>query len=331
VNWVTESWRLKLLALGLSVLMLGAVAFSQNPPTTKTLPVNILYTGAVPSTLVLINPPSKTNVTVTGLADTIAAVSPNSLTAAFDLSKATVGPRVKVNLIVKSLILGVQVQNPIVPIALNIDRLVPITLTVVPRTPRITNGWQVITTKSEARCPNSPCTVAFTGPQSWEANLNAYADFPLPVENGSSDVLAQPVVLVQNGSQLDLTVTTFPTATLVSNQTGQFPSVAIHIEAKTGTTSRQVVLIDSPPSHGPPTGYRVTAVTVDPITVVISGTPEVLVKITTLTLPALDLSGRTSIITFKVTIPYPDAVIGSVAFARVTYSISPNPNASPPA
>jgi YbbR-like protein len=331
VNWVTESWRLKLLALGLSVLMLGAVAFSQNPPTTKTLPVNILYTGAVPSTLVLINPPSKTNVTVTGLADTIAAVSPNSLTAAFDLSKATIGPRVKVNLIVKSLILGVQVQNPIVPIALSIDRLVPITLTVVPRTPRITNGWQVITTKSEARCPNSPCIVTFTGPQSWEVNLNAYADFPLPVENSSSDVLAQPVVLVQNGSQLDLTVTTFPTATLVSNQTGQFPSVAIHIEAKTGTTSRQVVLIDSPPSHGPPTGYRVTAVTVDPITVVISGTPDVLVKITTLTLPALDLSGRTSIITFKVTIPYPDGVIGSVAFARVTYSISPNPNASPPA
>lgn len=331
MNWVTESWRLKLLALGLSVLMLGAVAFSQNPPTTKTLPVSILYTGAVPSTLVLINPPSKTNVTVTGLADTIAAVSPNSLTAAFDLSKATVGPRVKVNLVVKSLILGVQVQNPIVPIALNIDRLVPITLTVVPRTPRITNGWQVITTKSEARCPNSPCTVIFTGPQSWESNLNAYADFPLPVENGSSDVLAQPVVLVQNGSQLDLTVTTFPTATLVSAQTGQFPSVAIHIEARTGTTSRQVVLIDSPPTHGAPTGYRVTSVTVDPITVVISGAPEVLVKIKTLTLPALDLSGRTSDITFKVTIPFPDGVIGSVAVARVTYSISPNPNASPPA
>jgi YbbR domain-containing protein len=107
--------------------------------------------------------------------------------------------------------------------------------------------------------------------------------------------------------------------------------VEIHIEAKTGTTSRQVVLIDSPPSHGPPTGYRVTAITVDPITVVISGAPEVLVKITTLTLPAVDLSGHTSDVTFKVTIPIPDGVVGSMAVARVTYSISPNPNASPPA
>ena len=43
MSWVTESWRLKLLAIGLSVLMLGAVAFAQNPPTFKTLTVSITY------------------------------------------------------------------------------------------------------------------------------------------------------------------------------------------------------------------------------------------------------------------------------------------------
>ena len=32
LNLITEDWRLKLLAFGLAVLMLGAVAFSQNPP-----------------------------------------------------------------------------------------------------------------------------------------------------------------------------------------------------------------------------------------------------------------------------------------------------------
>jgi YbbR domain-containing protein len=329
VSWVTESWRLKLLALGLSVLMLGAVAFSQNPPTTKTLTVPIAYTGTVPPNLVLINPPTKTNVTVIAPADVIASVSASSLTAAFDLSKAKVGPRVKVNLIVKSLITGVTVQNPTVPIALDIDQSVSVNLTVVARTPRITAGWQP--TNATAGCPNVPCIVTFTGPQSWENHLNAYADFPLPIENTSANVLAQPVVLVQNGQLLDQTITTVPTATLVSIQTSQFPSVTIHVDAKTGTTFRQVVLIDSPPSHGPPTGYRVTSITVDPITVVISGAPAALGNITTITLPAVDLSGHTSDFTFKITIPYPDKVVGSVAIARVTYSISPNPNASPPA
>ena len=46
MNWglITDSWRLKLLAVGLAVLMLGAVAFSQNPPTTKSLTVSLNYT-----------------------------------------------------------------------------------------------------------------------------------------------------------------------------------------------------------------------------------------------------------------------------------------------
>jgi YbbR domain-containing protein len=321
VSWIIESWRLKLLAVGLSVLMLGAVAFSQNPPTFQTLTVPIAYTGTVPPNLILINPPTKTNVRVTGLADTIASVSANSVTAAFDLSKATPGPRVKVNLIVKSLIFGVQVQNPTVPIALDIDLRVAVKLTVTVRTPRVSNGWQV--TKSDARCPNSPCIVTFTGPLTWENNLNAYADFPNPVENSSYDVLSQPVVLVQNGVTLDPTIVTVPTTTL------DIPNVEIQVFAKTGTTSRQVVLIDSAPSHGPPTGYRVTNVTINPITVVISGAAEVLVKITTLSLPALDLSGHTSDFTFRVTIPYPNGVAGAVATARVTYSISANPSVTP--
>ena len=125
MNWVTDSWRLKLLALGLSVLMLGAVAFSENPPTSRLLTVSIVYEGTVPPNLVLINPPTKTNVTVAGLADIIATASASNVTAAFDLSKATAGPSVKVNLIVKSLIAGVEVKTSTVPIALHIEQLTP--------------------------------------------------------------------------------------------------------------------------------------------------------------------------------------------------------------
>jgi hypothetical protein len=45
-----------------------------------------------------------------------------------------------------------------------------------------------------------------------------------------------------------------------------------------------------------------------------------------LTLPAVDLSGHTSNVTFRVTIPYPSGVSGTIATARVTYTISANPN-----
>src|SRR4029077_3483575 len=86
MSWslITDDWRLKLTAVVLAVLMLGAVAFSQNPPTTKTLTVGLNYivpssssTPSCPYNIVLINPPSKTNVTYSGLADVIANVNPS--------------------------------------------------------------------------------------------------------------------------------------------------------------------------------------------------------------------------------------------------------------
>ena len=320
MSWITSDWRLKLLALGLAALMLGAVAFSQNPPTSKTLQVGIGY--KVPPSLILINPPTKATVTVTGLADLVSAASSSNVLTTADLTKASAGPDVTVNLVPKSVIPGVTVQTT--PVALNIDQRADIKLTVTVRTPRISQGWQV--TKQEARCPDSPCIVTFDGPAGWEGKLKAYADFPTSVD-GSYDLPNQPVVLEESGAVIDLTKPagfTVPQASLDNN------SVNIHIEAKTGTASRQVVLVDSPPANPPPACYRITGISVNPPTVIITGLPDALSSITTITLPAIDLSRYTSNATFKVTILYPDGVTGSESTARVTYSIAQNPNCSSP-
>jgi len=321
VNLITENWRLKLLALGLSVLMLGAVAFSQNPPTVKTIrDVSIAYT--VPTGLVLINPPSTTVVTVGGLADTLTTMTNASVSATIDVTKAAPGPNVNVQMHVRSLVNTVTPQNQIVPTVLNIDLMQEIKLPVVVRA-RAAPGWQI--TKAESRCPpqDAPCQVTYNGPGGWETNLKAYADFPSLVQNSSYDVLTQPVVLVPNSPSINLSQNTIPSSGL------DIDTVTIHVEAKTGTSSRQAVLIDAPPSHGPPPGYRITGLSIDPATVVISGAPDAIAKITTITLPAFDLTNRTSDATFRVTIPYPDGVTGPVKTATVTYSISPNPNTQP--
>jgi hypothetical protein len=324
VSWITDDWRLKLLALGLAVLMLGALAFSQNPPTSKTVKLGIAYT--VPSGLIVINPPTSTTVTVKGLADLVSAANAGNTLVTADLTKVSPGTGVSVNLVGKSVISGVSVQTT--PLVLDIDQRATIKLTVTPRTPKGTApGWLI--TKISALCPNFvvPCAVTFDGPVSWETNLKAYADYPVQV-SGSVEYPSQPVVLERNDIPLDLTKpinATVPQASLVD-----FNLVTIHIEAKTGTTSRQVVLIDAPPAHAPPTCYRVTNVVVDPVTVVETGTPDALGQATTVVLPALDLSNATADTTFKVTIPYPDGVTSNVLTARVTYSISRNPNCASP-
>ena len=319
MSWITENWRLKLLALGLSVLMLGAVAFAQNPPTFRTLTVGpIQYT--VPDNLIVLNAPTRTTVRVTGLADAIQSMNASSLTASFDLTKVSPGPAVKVNLIVKSYASGVNVQNPSVPFALNIDQRKTVPLTVQVRFPRVAPGWVV--TKAEAACPNTPCVVNFDGPASWETKLNAYADFSAPVQGDKTTAPNLIVNLEQNGTPLDVAnfVKTAPYSSLDP------AAVEVTIQAKTGTTSKQVVLIDSPPSHGPPAGYRVMGITISPIAVVISGKADALLKLTSLSLPAVDLSNRTASFTITLTIAYPAGVTGSAQIARVTYSISANPN-----
>ena len=103
----------------------------------------------------------------------------------------------------------------------------------------------------------------------------------------------------------------------------------IHVEAVAGTTSASVPLVDSPPSHPQPPGYRVTAITITPLLVTISGDPTVLLRVRNIALPPVDLSNSTSDATFPVTITYPNGVSGSVANATVKYSISRNPNVTP--
>ena len=319
MNLIVDDWRLKLLAVGLGVLMLGAVAFSQNPPSTKAFKVPVHYT--VSPDLILINPPTTTMVTVNGLADNISTMTPDSIVAVVDATKAVPGPAVRLNVAARALVDNVKVQNP-PPFAVNIDRLSVAQLQVGVDY-HAAAGWEV--TKAEARCPGSPCVVHFSGPAAWEVDLKAFAPFPNQIDNSSYDVLTQSVVLKQGNTTLDAAklTQTVPTSGL------DISTVSLHVEARTGTTSRSVALVDSAPSHPPPAGYRVTSVAMDPITVVLTGQADQLAQVQRITLPPVDLSNSRSTATFQVQIPYPAGTSGPVTVAKVTYTIAANPNVSP--
>ena len=329
MSWglITEDWRIKLLALGLAVLMLGAVAFSQNPPTTKTLTVPLNYSTT--KDIVLINPPLKTTVTYSGLADVIPRVDASNLIATVDATRANPGNAVRLNVRATSLIGNVSVQNP-QPIAVDIDTIqtkeVPLTIN-APTAP----GWGV--SKKSALCPISECTsVTFTGPLSWETNLTASVTNPGVIGpttgcSGQICTVKQPnlqVVLRNANGLLDLSaIRTIPAATLDP------VSVWLQVDAVAGVTSSTVPLVIAPPSQPPPQGYSITGVTITPATVVISGDPGVLGRMQRITLPAEDLSKSTSDATFQIQIPYPNGTSGSVALVTVVYSISRNPQVSP--
>jgi YbbR domain-containing protein len=326
MKWITEDWRLKLLALALAVLMLGAVAFAQNPPTTRTLTIGLNYTFATGSGIVIINPPTKTTVTFTGLADVIAPVTANNLTATADATHARPGSAVKLNVTVVSSLSGVNVQSP-APIVVNIDRLAVKDLT-VKVIDHAAPGFQVDDSKTTTTCQGvTPCVVHFTGPQSWEdpLGLSAVVIYSAPVNVTDIRQPAQPIVLETNSGPFDVSRVTEPSWGV------DITTADIHIVATPGSNSSTVPVVDSVPSHLPPPGYHITGVTTNPATVVITGDPVALGKVQRITLPSVDLSSYTSTVTIKVQIPYPAGVssLSGVAIASITYEIVPNPAVSP--
>lgn len=322
MNWsiVTEDWRLKLLALGLAVLMLTAVAFSQNPPTSGTATVGLTYAN-IPSNLILVNPPTSVTVTYIGVADVIKSVNSNNLLATVDVSKAKPGTNV-LNVVAKST-LGREVSASAPPVNVAIDTYAQNVPLQVQVNARAAAGWSI--TKQISECPSSPCVVHFSGPSSWTKNLSAYVSYTGQVNLSSIDSPNQPILLQNIASQrLDLTpCKTDPCATL------DITLASIHIEAVPGSNSSSVTLLAGGWTRGPAPGYRVTEIDITPNPVVVTGDPTTLGRLRNITLPPVDLSGRTSTTTFQVAIPYPDGVTGSVANASIKYVIAPNPNVSP--
>ena len=328
MSWriITEAWRLKLLGIGLAVLMLGAVAFSQNPPTSGSQKVGLSYTG-IPPNLILLNPPSTATVAYGGVADQVAKANGclSCFTATVDVSHAKPGTNIRLDVVAHSTIppSELNVQNPF-PITTNIDTYVQSKDLQVQVSAHPAPGWSI--SKTAVSCPNTPCVVHFSGPASWLKNMSAAVTYPSAVNLGSIDSPNQPVQLTNSTGIVDLTTChTQPCATL-DNLTA-----SIHIEAVPGSNSSTVVLLDATPSHPPAAGYRITAVTISPNTVSITGDPTTLGKIRNILLPAIDLTGKTADYTATVNIPYENypGISGNVTTASIKYSISPNPSVTP--
>ena len=107
-------------------------------------------------------------------------------------------------------------------------------------------------------------------------------------------------------------------------------TVTAHVEAAQGTETIQVALVNALPTAPPPAGYHVTAVIVSPQLITITGSPETLAGITSITLPAVSLAGLTSDHSFTLRIVPPDPSIQlSVKSATVTYRIARDQTVSP--
>ena len=155
--------------------------------------------------------------------------------------------------------------------------------------------------------------------------LGAYVVVDQQISGIERRVSGSVVRFTRAGSDFDITkVVAFPAISWTPI------TVVAHVQATQGTETIQVALVDALPTAPPPPGYHVVAVIISPQLVTITGSPETLSGVTSITLQAVSLAGLTSDHTFTMRIVPPDPSIQlTVKTATVRYLIRPNPAVSP--
>ncbi len=315
-GWITVNLRLKLLALALSFVLLGAVAFSLNPVKFKTISVPVAYKNE-PTNLILLNPQTHVPVTISGLSDAVdqAVAVTGSVTADVDLSHifhaaATPPTDEPVTIVFHSGAPGVSVQ-PNVRTTVTVDDLVTKTLPIQVQTPNVAPGFGVPSGHATA----DPATVQVTGAESEISRLTPVLQVNDLID-GKFQIPALPVQFLDTSkSKAETSLSnTIPVSSFS-------PTVAnVTVNPVQNQQIKEVALIASPQGQ-PACGYAITGVTFTPggPVVAVIGPPDSLQNLASITLQPVKVDGATSDVSVAQNVPVPNGASG-VSPGRVTVS-----------
>ncbi len=337
MTWLLSNWRLKLLALALTVGLLCAVAFSENPVAFRTMPARVDYVGQADN-VVLLEPATSVSVQVTGLADTVGALKTDNIEVRADVSKLKPGVDTTLNAPVRVLVPGVSATTGTVPLHIVTDTMRAVNLPIEVRTPNQVSGWKVDPDpkKTFAQCqPNTsvPCQVSVRGPATLLNGLKSYVDVLQPINNNGFTIPSQTVHFERNGRPLDFT------KTYTQPQIGWDPAtVSVQVTASSSSAQR-VVAVNVPVTGRPSCGYSVTGLTITPGNgvVTISGPADLVTSRDSVGTDGVDVSNVTGSVARDLKVQLPDASVSiqpqvvhvTVTVARQFDCTAPTPPPTP--
>ena len=332
MSWIVANWRLKLLALGLTLGLLTAVAFSENPVAAVGVPAAVDYDN-LPQGVVVVNPVLRTQVTVVGLTsvtDPLRSANPPAVRFHVNLSGAKPTQARTFYASPKSLPSGVTWTGDPVPITVGLDILDTRTMSIDVRPTSVDPGFKVTDTFAYCSNPSEKCSVTVTAPSTITQGLTAYVEAG-KVNAIQIDSPTQPVRFEKDGKPVDLTkLSTFPPV-------GVNPStVNVRVSAQQTQVSRQVALRPTV-SGRPACGYAITGITFAPDAfATATGPADRLASLDSVNLPTpIDVSGATANVRVSESIPTdgytvsPTSVTVTVAIAKQIDCSAPTPTPTP--
>jgi YbbR domain-containing protein len=311
-----NNWPYKLLSLAIAIVLRVYVGDSTNPQTTKQINVPIVVTG-VPTGLVATQWTPNVAVTFTGPPNKIEGLSPSDVQATVNLSRAHDGPNAALPItITLPAVLRDEVQSDnLTPsgAAVYLDTKISTSMTVTPEFSRSAPvGYQYLAPT------DSPAMAKIEGPSSLVNSVSRLVIFADPV-----DALATPTTIDETGPivAMDDRDAKIEGLEIVPSQA----HVIIPIR-KVGALKSLVV---SPEVIGSPRyPFRITAVTVNPTMVVVSGPVALLAQTSVALTTPINVSGQSGEIKKTVKLDLPS---GLTAVQNPQVDVSIEISVAPPA
>jgi hypothetical protein len=166
--------------------------------------------------------------------------------------------------------------------------------------------------------------LTFVGAATELKDIKAFVQPASPIAASSADIPSLPIQLEKNGLIVKTPSDTIPATTVDSTL-----SASLHVEAQKPNQTRHVPLVETPTGNPAP-GYRITALTIDPLFVDVAGSVDDLANINSVTLPGIAVDGLTATITRRVSVnTLPANVSSATSSVLVTVTIQKNPVVNP--
>jgi YbbR domain-containing protein len=317
MTWMFQNWQLKLLALVLSLGLFAAVAFQENPPTTATLTAAIEYDG-LPSTKILVNSPTTQKVTVTGLAESLKITGSSNVSVHVEASKLKDGTQVVIGH-PKVATPNVRSQDDQIPFTVTVDERQTIVVAVDARI-SYAEGWKPVADKIVV----TPKQLTFVGAAAELKDIKAFVAPTSPIAATSADIPSLPIQIERNGRVIPLPADTIPPTTVDSAL-----NASLHVEAVRPNQTRVVPVVVTT-TGTPAAGYRITAISLEPLFVDISGSATDIASINNVSLAPISVDGVSATITRTIRLNnLPANISSTVSQVTVMITIQKNPVISP--
>jgi YbbR domain-containing protein len=313
-KFITRNFQFKLIAVVVACGMWVGVVYASDPPAITTFNVQVQSGGVLHAGLVLLRPIGTVPVKIAGVSSQVKNPQTAShLTAFADLSGISKVGRYQVPLKVEETDPNVWIWSAPQRVLVLVDRQVtlsiPVHLNVTTSPPP---GYVVNVGQSAI----TPADVTVTGPATVLPHLQAEANVDLTSIRTSLS-FTEPVRLLNNPG---------PSSTVVV--TPKDVTVAVVIDSE--TSERALPVIPTFAGAGePPSGYTVTGIVVNPLTVIVTGPASTLAALTSVSTQPIDIGHATASEAVNVQVVAPGGTTLSLSYVTVVITITPVASPTP--